>query len=57
MEITTTKLTLENNYSKCIIEANRTDMPLGDLMEDVIIPLLLAAGYGQSTIDDYIDTE
>ena len=57
MEITTTILTIENNYGKCSIEANKTDMSLGDLMEDLIVPLLLAAGYGQGTIDSYIDTE
>ena len=53
MAMTTTKATLQTEYSTVTIEVPQTDMKLPDLMELVIEPLLLAVGYSKETLEKY----
>jgi hypothetical protein len=47
-----TKLTLENENGIVSVEVRQSEMTLTDTVRDVIVPVLLAAGYSQATIDD-----
>lgn len=53
MAMTTTKATLQTEYSTVTIEVPQTDMSLATLMENVIEPLLLAVGYSKETLEKY----
>ena len=46
--------TNENGYYSIFVK--RTYMSLGDVLENLIVPTLLAAGYNKSTISEYIPT-
>ena len=45
-----TKITLETQYGSATIAVNQDDMNISDLWEQVIEPLLLAAGYHPETV-------
>jgi len=48
-----TTATLETQYGKVTVAVNSVDLTITDLMETVIFPLLLGAGYSQEVIDGY----
>jgi hypothetical protein len=50
----TTIVTLENQYHKINIEVPETDLDAGDFVNQLLRPLMLAAGYSESTVNDYI---
>lgn len=53
------KITLEptrdKGYPTASISINKDDLTLHDFFEELIIPALLAHGFSQQTIDDYLD--
>ena len=49
-----TKLTLENIYGKYTIEVPDDNMAMQKVVDDLIIPVLLAAGFHPKTIEEYI---
>ena len=51
MECTYTKITLENENGVYSVQLDRVEMPLFDMMELLVEPVLLAAGFSQGTID------
>lgn len=52
-----TKLTLENEYGTYTIEVPKTDMTVIKMFEDMVEPLLLAAGYQPGSIARYLGDE
>jgi hypothetical protein len=48
----TTKISIRNEHGEYSVEVNKTGMPLSELLEEVIEPALLAAGYSQNAIDE-----
>lgn len=51
-----TKITLETNYGIYSISLPQDDMDMGNLMDNLIVPLILSAGYAEDTIKQYVDT-
>ena len=49
-----TRITLENENGTYSIEVKRERMNLVDAFEDLVVPLLLACGYSQQIIDEYL---
>lgn len=49
-----TKLTLETCYGRYEVEVAEDDHNIGDLWDAVIKPCLLAAGYGEATVNDLV---
>jgi hypothetical protein len=52
-----TTITLKNEHGEYTITINKGGISIGSVIEDLVIPLLLAAGYAKETIDRYIDCE
>lgn len=52
-----TRLTLENQYGIYTTEIPRPMPPMRELLEDLVVPVLLAAGFSRETIEDYIAVE
>lgn len=52
-----TTMTLYTKYEEYSITVYRGDLPLGDIITSVVRPLLLAAGYGEQIIDEYLGPE
>lgn len=48
-----TSITLSNGYGRYSVELEQGDMTLPDIMDLLVIPALLAAGYRHDTISDY----
>ena len=51
----TTAICLRNCYGEYTIISKNTDMALGDIVDLLVVPLLLAAGYAQENIDEIIN--
>lgn len=49
-----TRVTLENENGKYSIEVEFNELTLGELVTDLIIPALLAAGYSPSLVSGLI---
>lgn len=52
-----TTMTLRNQYGRYSITKNMGDLPIGDILADLVRPLLLAAGYGEKNIEEYLGPE
>lgn len=52
-----TKLTLKNRYGRYQIELDREDLTFDELFEELVRPLMLAAGYTEHTIDEYLGAD
>ena len=52
MERTYTKITLENENGIFSVQLDRVEMPLSDMVELLVEPVLLAAGFSQGSIDE-----
>ena len=46
-----TQIILKNGYGEFAVKINKTDMNIGEMFDDLIKPVLLAAGYAEETID------
>lgn len=44
-----TTITLKNQYGKYAITAYKNDLDIGEMMEDLVEPLFLAAGYNRKS--------
>ena len=49
-----TRITLENENGTYSIEVRQEQMNLVDTFEDLVVPVLLACGYSQEIIDEYL---
>lgn len=45
-----TAITLENESGEYSVATHDTMMSMSEMLEEIIIPVLLAAGYGEETI-------
>lgn len=56
-----TKLTLSTEYGEYSICLNKIDMDIYDIFGNMIIPVLISAGYSENSINDglkeFCDTE
>lgn len=50
-------MTLRNQYGSYSITKNMGDLPIGDILADLVRPLLLAAGYSEQNIEEYLGPE
>lgn len=50
----TTTLTLTNCYGEFSVTVNQTDMPLHDVMGELVRSVLLAAGYHAKLVDSVV---
>lgn len=50
------KISLTNEYGTYTIELEQEYVQLNDYIENLIIPVLLAAGFVQESIDEYFDS-
>jgi len=53
----TTAVTISNCFGDYSIEIKDTDMTVDQMFEELIIPVMLAAGYQAKSIEDYLDGE
>ena len=51
------KITLEDEYGTYSVETTQDPVTIDQIFEGLIIPVLLAAGFGEGTINDYLDVE
>ena len=51
------KITLEDEHGTYSIETVDEPVTIDQIFETLIIPALLAAGFGEGTINDYLDVE
>lgn len=49
-----TKITLENQYGTFTVETKEHEITLVEVFENLIIPVLLSAGYHNESIKDYL---
>ena len=52
-----TKITLENECGEYAVSSHEENMNMEELLHTLVIPLLRAAGYAESTICNYIKTQ
>ena len=52
-----TKITLKNEYGVYSIEVKKEDMNIDEMFSDLIVPVLVASGYSQETVDRYLGEE
>lgn len=52
-----TKVTLEDKYQKITIEVVNEDMCMEQMIDHIIVPMLRGAGYADSSITSYIETQ
>ena len=46
----TTKITIKNEFCTYSVEVNKTGMDINEIKEELLIPLLISAGYSHETI-------
>jgi hypothetical protein len=49
------KISLTNEYGTYTIELDKECVQLSDYIENLIIPVLLAAGFVRESLDEYFD--
>lgn len=49
-----TSLTLESSYGQYIVTVPRDDLLIGEIIDDLVRPILLASGYHEESINSYI---
>lgn len=47
----TTTLTLRNEYGEYTVQVNQRELTIAEIIDDLVIPVLLAAGYSREVID------
>lgn len=52
-----TRIELKNCYGEFAVRLERDDLAISEVVEDLVIPLLLAAGYSQIIIDECLGLE
>ena len=51
------KITLENQYGEYSVSTKKEDLHIAEMFDDLVIPVLLAAGYHQGSIDEYLNPD
>lgn len=54
MNVECTEIILRNENGEYAVKVYETGLDMNQLVNDVIVPVLLAAGYSQTTIDEYL---
>jgi hypothetical protein len=49
-----TKLTLSNENGEYAVHVRIGEMNIGEMFENLIVPVLLAAGYSPTVVDEYL---
>ena len=49
-----TEITLRNKYGEYTVRVLRDDMLIGELFDDVVVPVMLAAGYQRESLDNWL---
>ena len=49
-----TEITLHNKYGEYVVRVPRGDLLIGEMFDDVVKPVLLAAGYQRESIENWI---
>lgn len=49
-----TVITIENQYGRYQVAVKRGDLSITDIMNDCVIPVLIAAGYSEQTLKDLL---
>ena len=49
-----TEITLRNKYGEYTIRVPQGDMLIGELFDDVVVPVMLAAGYQRESLDNWL---
>lgn len=52
-----TEITLKNENGTYTINVPQVEMHIGDMIQEIIVPVLRAAGYGDSSIEQRIYME
>ena len=52
-----TSLTLENEDGIYTVKVQRTELSVGSVIDDLVMSVLLAAGYSENSIKKYLDVE
>jgi len=52
-----TSITLQNCYGEYTIKINDTDMDISSVLINLVVPVLLAAGYHRNSVKEYIEVE
>ena len=52
-----TEITLKNEYGEYSVKVKQEGMTTMDLVENLVISVLLSAGYGEKTIRDAFDQQ
>lgn len=51
----TTRVTLENEHGTYSVEVKDIELTMGKMVRDVVKPVLLAAGYSETLVDEYLN--
>jgi hypothetical protein len=49
-----TRLTLENEHGKYVVHVSDDELTMNDLIDTVVKPVLLSAGYHSDLVDEFI---
>ena len=49
-----TEITLRNKYGEYTVRVLRGDLLIGEMFDDVVKPVLLAAGYQRESLDNWL---
>jgi hypothetical protein len=52
-----TRITLETSYGRFTVEVPDDGLDMGRMLRDLVKPVLLAAGYAEATVKEYVDVE
>ena len=55
VEPKTTTLTLVNDYGTYSIKIKESDMALEDMMQNLVVPILISAGYDKQYLKEMLD--
>ena len=55
MEQNMTSITIETSYSTIKIEVDKDDMTMTEVITDLIRPVIIAAGYSEQTVNEWIE--
>jgi len=50
-----TSITIETSYSTIKIEVDKDDMTMTEVITDLIRPVIIAAGYSEQTVNEWIE--
>jgi CRISPR/Cas system CMR subunit Cmr6 (Cas7 group RAMP superfamily) len=56
-EAGTATITLTNEYGAYTVESYQSCEHISEVIDNLVVPVLLAAGWGKKSITDYIQTD